>query len=197
MYVSLLCKFSMLYLVAKCTCTLHNLTWTPKSELKWDSGVLLYYILFFSCIYLLTLTYRHILNYRWKAQYHDRHTDNIWRTAGTCSGRRFAMWSRRHKPRVLAPVQRILEYAPPRQSCRCHTCCGPILWSQTRSQRPQEPGKEQWEQLSEEWTQRPNQPLFTRVPAVFRERSTITDAADKPFLDAVPNFFPSCQKQWH
>lgn len=200
MYASLLFNFSILYLVPNYKCMSEYIAYFyPNTEIKakmrlrvflayWNIS-LAYMLQFFVCFFFRTQSYLRIVNHRWKVQYHDRRTDNTWRTAGTCSGRRLALCSRRHKPRVLSRVPRTLEYASPLQWYRCRTCYGPILWSQTRSQRPLEPSKERWEQPSGEWTRRPNQPLFTQVPAVFRKWSTITETADKRLLDTAPNSF--------
>lgn len=200
MYAFLLCKFSIFYLVPNCKCMYEYIAYfylnteiKAKMRLRvflayWNIS-LAYILQFFVCFFFRTQSYLRIVNHRWKVQYHDHRTDNTWRTAGTCSGRRLALCSRRHKPRVLSRVPRTLEYASPRQWYRCRTCYGPILWSQTRSQRPLEPGKERLEQPSGEWTRRPNQPLFTQVPAVFRKWSTITETADKRLLDTAPNSF--------
>lgn len=200
MYAFLLFKFSILYLVPNYKCMSEYIAYFyPNTEIKakmrlrvflayWNIS-LAYMLQFFVCFFFRTQSYLRIVNHRWKVQYHDRRTDNTWRTAGTCSGRRLALCSRRHKPRVLSRVPRTLEYASPLQWYRCRTCYGPILWSQTRSQRPLEPSKERWEQPSGEWTRRPNQPLFTQVPAVFRKWSTITETADKRLLDTAPNSF--------
>lgn len=200
MYASLLFYFSILFLVSNYKCMSEYIAYFfPNTEIKTKMklrvffSILKYfiaYILQFSvCFFFRTQSYLRNVNHRWKVQYHDRRTDNTWRTAGTCSGRRLALCSRRHKPRVLSRVPRTLEYASPRQWYRYRTCYGPILWSQNRSQRPLEPGKERSEQPSGEWTRRPNQPLFTQVPAVFRKWSTITETADKRLLDTAPNSF--------
>lgn len=200
MYAFLLFKFSIFYLVPNYKCMYEYIAYfylnteiKAKMRLRvflayWNIS-LAYILQFFVCFFFRTQSYLRIVNHRWKVQYHDHRTDNTWRTAGTCSGRRLALCSRRHKPRVLFRAPRTLEYASPRQWYRCRTCYGPILWSQNRSQRPLEPGKERWEQPSGEWTRRPNQPLFTQVPAVFRKWSTTTETADKRLLDTAPNSF--------